>query len=109
MATLTIPTRIDLAVYRFSIELDELVYQFSFFYNNRDAHWYFDLSDEDGNLLRAGLKAVTNWPLLRLDKSNDRPPGDIFAVDPTDQDIEAGLRDLGDAVTLTYVEEASLG
>ncbi len=109
MAILTIPTRTDLGSYRFTIELDEAVYELVFAYNNRDSHWYFDLYDEEGNLLRAGLKAVTNWPLLRLDKSNDRPPGDIFAIDPTDEDIEAGLEDLGDSVTLTYVEEESLG
>ncbi len=109
MAILTIPTRTDLGNYRFSIELDEAVYELVFAYNNRDAHWYFDLFDEEGNLLRAGLKAVTNFPLLRLDKSNDRPPGDIFAIDPTDQGTEAGLEDLGDSVTLTYVEEESLG
>lgn len=109
MAILTIPTRTDLALYRFTIELDEAVYELSFFYNNRDAHWYFDLSDEAGNLLRASLKAVTNFPLLRLDRSNDRPPGEIFAIDPTGQGIEAGLQDLGGSVTLTYVEAESLG
>jgi hypothetical protein len=84
MAILTIPTSTTLAVYRFTIELEDVVYGLSFFWNNRDERWYFDLSDEDGNLLRAGLKAVTGWP-------------------------EAGINDLGDSVSLTYVEEADLG
>jgi hypothetical protein len=109
MAILTIPTSTTLANYRFSIELDEVVFELVFSFNPRDDHWYFDLYDETGTLLRAGLKAVTGTPLLRLIKSIDRPDGEILAVDPTGDDLEAGLTDLGDAVTLTYVEEVSLG
>jgi hypothetical protein len=109
MAILTIPTSTTLAIYRFTIELDGVVYGLSFFYNNRDERWYYDLYDESGNLLRAGLKAASGWPSLRLDKSRDRPPGDIFAIDPTSLDTEPGLSDLGDSVILTYVEEDSLG
>jgi hypothetical protein len=52
---------------------------------------------------------VTNFWLLRLDQSSDRPPGEIMAIDPTGQDNEAGLEELGDIVTLTYIEEESVG
>lgn len=109
MAILTIPTSTTLANYRFTIELDGAVYGLALFFNSRDERWYYDLFDETGTLLRAGLKAATGWPSLRLDKSRNRPPGDIFAIDPTSLDTEPGLNDLGDSVTLTYVEEESLG
>ena len=109
MAILTIPTSTVLASYRFTIELDGAVYGIHLAFNTRDERWYYDLFDEEGNLLRASLKLATGWPSMRLDKSNDRPPGDIFPIDPTNQDNEAGLSDLGDTVTLTYVEEESLG
>jgi hypothetical protein len=109
MAILTIPTSTTLAVYRFSIELDGLVYELAMFFNQRDERWYFDLYDEAGSLLRAGLKVTTNFPILRLDQSNDRLPGEMIGVEPSGEDLFAGLEDLGNIVTLTYIEEASLG
>lgn len=109
MAIVEIPTSTELANYRFTIELDETVFELVFSFNQRDNHWYFDVRDVEGNTLRAGIKVVTGFPLLRLDKSIDRPRGEILAVDPTAEDLEAGLTDLGDTVRLTYVEEESLG
>lgn len=107
MAILTIPTRTDLANYRQTVELDGLVYGMAFEFNDRDGHWYFDLEDEAGVVLRHGIKVVTNFPLLRQDAQRARPPGDIMAIDPSDADLDAGLRDLGASILLTYIEEVS--
>jgi hypothetical protein len=108
MSILKIPTRTDIGSYRFGIQLDDVVYELIFQFNNRDDHWYFDIYNESGTLLRAGLKAVTGWPLLRLHQAQERPAGEIMAIDPTSVDLEAGLEDLGETVTLIYAEEESL-
>ncbi len=107
MALRTIPTRTDLANYRQTVELDGVVFEMAFEFNDRDGHWYFDLGDEAGVILRHGIKVVTNFPLLRQDAQRARPPGDIMAIDPSAADFDAGISDLGGAILLTYIEEVS--
>ncbi len=98
----TIPTRTDLGIYQFSIELEGVVFFFSFQFNTRDNSWFFDLSDIDGDPIRQGVKCVTNFPLLRLDASADRPEGELFVVDTTGQDRRATLDDLGDGLDFVH-------
>lgn len=108
MAILTIPTRTDLGAYTFQVELDGKVYRFSMQFNDREGFWYFSIADEGGNAIRSGVKVVANWPLLGRVAEEAAPPGLLFAIDPTDQDLDPGLSDLGETVFLTYMEEESL-
>ena len=107
MATLTVPTRTDLGAYTLQVELDALVYRLAFQFNDREGFWYLSIADESGVAIRSGIKVVVNTPLLRLIANEDAPPGELLAVDTTD-DSEPGLTDLGEAALLTYIEEASL-
>ena len=59
MATLTMPTRTDLAIYQMSVDLEGVTFNFDFQFNRREGFWYFDLSDADGVLIRSGIKVVT--------------------------------------------------
>lgn len=108
MATLTVPTRTDLGAYTFQVELDGAVYRFSFQFNDREGFWYLSIADESGIPIRSGIKVVVNWPLFARAVEEAAPPGSLFAIDTTDQDLEPGLADLGEAVLLTYIEEESL-
>jgi len=103
-----VPTRTDLATYEFTIELDAAIYRFRFQFNERDQSWFFDLLDEDGNPFRQGKKVVTNFPLFRLLATEGRPPGELYAVDTTGQNIRAGLEDLGSQVILVYYPEGEV-
>jgi hypothetical protein len=103
-----IPTRTDLASYAFSIELEAVVYRFRFQFNERDQSWFFDLLTEDGVPIRQGLKVVTNFPLLLRIASDQAPPGQLYAIDTTGEDLRAGLEDLGDQVQLVYFSEDEL-
>ncbi len=107
MATLTIPTSTTLGAYTFQVELDLVVYRFALQFNEREDFWYLTISEEDGTVIRAGVKVVVNFPLLRLIADRATPPGGLLAIDPSSDD-EPGLLDLGDTALLTYVEEASL-
>ena len=103
-----VPTRTDIATYEFSIELELLVYRFRMQFNGRDQSWFFDLLDEEGNPFRQGKKVVTNFPLLRLLSAEGRPPGELYAIDTTGENIRAGLEDLGSQVILVYFPEVEV-
>ncbi len=102
----------ELGNFYFTVDLDGIDYQLRFTYNQRDQHWYFDLSDVEGNIIRAGIKIVINFPLLRLLASFVRPPGELIAID-TRQTLTQAARDpelteLGTDVLFAYEEQASL-
>jgi hypothetical protein len=108
MATVQLPTRTDLGLYRMEVDLDGATFQFAFRFNEREGFWYFDLADADGEPIKSGVKVVTGFPLARLVRDLRRPPGEFTAVDTADTDREAGLEDLGDEVVLNYTEAADL-
>jgi hypothetical protein len=87
MAILKIPTRRDISVYDFTIELDSVVFTISMFYNTRAGRWFFSMADIDGNPLRQGLKLVANWNLLTQWTQQGRPEGAMICANPeTDDD-----------------------
>lgn len=108
MATKIVP--IDSTYDHFSqtVELDGTVYTFEFKYNPRDFSWYFDLSDNLGNLLVGSIPAIIGWPLLRQYKYDvSLPPGILYFLDQTDQDLPPARYELGQRVVLVYEESAS--
>lgn len=108
MAILELPTRTDLSVYDFTIELDEVVFTYSFFFNTRSNHWYLNILDIDGNPLREGIKIVSNWPLLVPWTQQGRPAGEMVSASPqTDDDPDRET--FGTASVLTYDEGGAFG
>lgn len=105
MATYQINTRQDLLQYKENVTLDGLQFELTFRYNLREGYWYLDVSDIEGTVIRYGLKLITNHPLLRTVKVDDRPPGQLVVVDPTEVGLEAGRYTLGTDLILVYVDE----
>jgi hypothetical protein len=108
MAILEIPTRTDLSVYDFTIELDEVVFRISMVYNVRSAHWHFSVSDLDGEPLREGIKLVSNWPLTLTWVQQGRPDGSMVAANPENDD-DPNRDTLGTQSVLVYDEGGALG
>lgn len=108
MATVIVPTKTDLAIYREQVDLEGVTYTLDFQYNSREGAWYFDLLDAEGTAIRPGVKVVVGVPLLRLVQGAARPAGEMLALDQSGEDEEAGLEDLGDRVLLTYAEAADV-
>lgn len=108
MAILEMPTRNDLSVYSFTIELDSVVFTYSFYFNVRSNHWYFSILDIDGNPLREGLKVVSNWPLLIPWIQQGRPEGEHVSANPENDD-DPDRDTFGTTSVLTYDEGGAFG
>ncbi len=104
----TLPNDPTSPYYEYTVPLDAVLYTFRFKFNARDEAWFFDLlRGTDGELLRAGVKVVTGWPLLRLYQGDDAPAGHIMAVSLGDPGAEATtVAQLGDGILLVYVGES---
>jgi hypothetical protein len=122
MAILEIPTRsgAENAVYTQRSDLDGRAYVLRFVYNQRETKWYVDLSDQDGVSIYAGIKLVSNFPLIRRVTDARRPPGELYVIDnfgqpdpdtgqPAAQVTDPGLDDLGVRHRLVYLDAEELG
>lgn len=105
---LVLPTRTDVPIYSFGVDLEGVTYQFTFRWNSRDASWYFDLADVEGNPLLSGRKVVLGAFLLARFRTAGLPPGEIQAVDTSGANVEAGIDELGARVQLLYFESTEL-
>lgn len=85
--------------------LEGLNYVLRLRYNARAGSWFYDLSDDLGNVLIAGRKVVVNWPLAGVrETSADLFPGWLFAFDSSDTDLDPTLEDMGVRVLVYYLE-----
>lgn len=103
MSTVIIPTTGDLGNYDEQVEIGGAVFGLQFRYNAREACWYLNLLDVNGTILRAGVKLVPNWPLLRLMVDLTRPEGELVALDSRAVSLPPALADLSTLVQLAFV------
>ncbi len=109
--TLVIPTVQDQADYTLRTRLDGKEYNFHLLWNEREERWYLDISDESDVVVCAGVKLVTNWPLLRYYRSNpDAPPGELWVIDESDDGSPPAIDGLGETqrCSLVYVSATDL-
>lgn len=88
------------------VDLDGVSYRLALNWNGREGAWYMTLWTADGTLVRAGVKLVANFPLLRKVRHERRPPGELMAMDPRGTGIT--LDNLGLEIELAYVDAQSL-
>ena len=103
MATFVIPNE-PIAHHEMQVTLDDVLYRMVFLFNPRDSFWYMNLfSGEENTLLRAGIKLVSSWDLLRMYQAEARPAGNLVMVPQGEDGAEAAtLESLGVDVLLTY-------
>lgn len=104
MAFLIIPTDDTLSFYQEEVDLDNVTFRLVFKYNPRDQSWYFNVLDAAGNLLRAGVRIVDSWPLLRLWVDTNRPAGQLFCIPNGNLPRPPSIFELGDLYDFIYVE-----
>jgi hypothetical protein len=94
--------------FRFTVELEGSVYEFVFHWNSRDGFWYFDLLDDQGQYIKAGAKAIVNWPVLRLQPTRSGPPGELMFVDTRTTPEDPTREGLGVTSLLTYIDSTEI-
>jgi hypothetical protein len=108
MAIIELPTRVDISVYDFTIELDAETFTVALTYSPRSAHWYMSISDLDGVPLRQGIKLVSNWPLLMTWVQQGRPDGEMICANP-ETDDDPDRETLGTDSVFVYDEGGAIG
>lgn len=107
MSVLEIPTRTDISLYDFTVELDGVVFLVSLTYNTRAQRWFFSLSDADGTPLRQGIKMVANWELTQTWVQQGRPAGGLYAIN-AENDADPVRETLGTDAVFSYDEGGKL-
>lgn len=90
------------------VSLDGSTYVFRWLWNERDNHWFFDLSTSEDDSVAKSLRLVVGWNLLQDVTSENAPPGQIIAFDESTSSTEPygedpGENDLGDRVFIYYL------
>jgi hypothetical protein len=111
MATWTIPltNAAALGAFNLTVDLDGVDYQLRFQYNSREGFWYFDLLDSAQNVLRSGIKVVSNFPMLiRYRDLEARPAGELISFDTRLEPLDPGLEDLDLSSVFGYADADDL-
>lgn len=109
MAIVIVPTDDTLSYYQEEIDLDAVTFRLVFKYNSRDQAWYMDVLDASGNMLRAGIRLVDSWPLLRTWTTTGRPGGELYCL-PSGASVNRppALYELGDIFDFVYAEAGTI-
>jgi len=104
MAIIEIPTRVDIARYKYSIILEDVTYFFEFNFNARSERWSMNIFDSDNNLLLAGISLLYNVDLTGRFVNEELPPGRFILYDTEDANKSPTRNELGTRVKLLYNE-----
>lgn len=104
---LTIPFKVFPAMSE-EIILDDKSYRFRFSWNTRASFWSMEIFNSELETIVSGIKVVLNYELITRNPDRGLPPGEIFAIDPSDTLSEITLNNLGTEIKLIYVEESEL-
>lgn len=99
---LIIPCRTDLDHYSMQVTLEGVIYTLVFRWNVREASWYMQIQDAQGNALCGGYKIVVGFPIAARSRVAGKPPGFFWAFDSTGEDRPPAIDELGERVRLVY-------
>ena len=88
--------------YRVGTTIEGVQYLFDVRWNGREQAWYFDLLDQDADMIRAGIKIVLG-AMLGVRCADPRfPNGEFVATDLSNSGVDAGFDDLGVRVIVRF-------
>jgi hypothetical protein len=106
MAAVVIPIDSTLGKQSFTTILDGIELDFELLNNSRGDYWTMNIYSSAGDLLAAGVRLVTNWPLMLRNTDERLPPGQMMLIDMTGAGTEANYDALGTTHVLMYQEAA---
>lgn len=90
------------AFQRFATSIAGTTYVINLRWSGRDAAWYFDLADVNESPIVSGIKIVQGALLGRRCADPRFPPGILWAVDLSNQKLDATFDDLGTRVVVYF-------
>lgn len=88
--------------YEFLTSIENVTYLFRVRWNARAAAWYMDLMTEDGTSIRMGMKIVLGAMFGVRSPSALFPAGVFMASDMSQQNLDAGLDDMGTRIQVFF-------
>ncbi len=104
MAIIEIPTRVDIASYKYKLNLENTTYSFVFTYNKRIESWHMNIADVDDNELLNGIVLLSNVDLIGRFQDDRLPPGIFICFDTENESASPTRDDLGSRIKLLYEE-----
>lgn len=102
MSNIQIPVDSNNMNYTLRVELDEVEYQFTFRWNDRDGSWFMAIADVEADPIAEGIPVRVGVPLLRTCTDIRKPTSTLLAIDTTGADLDPGQYDLGERVIMVY-------
>lgn len=102
MAEFIIPVQSTTDPFSQQVELDGLLYDLTFLWNARDAHWSLTIGRDDVVLVKEVKLVIIDDLLAQYTRIDDLPPGTLSVqdLDGLDRDPDETL--FGDRVVLVY-------
>jgi hypothetical protein len=85
--------------------LDNVPYILVFKFNTLGEYWTVAFYDRNSQVLISGIKLVLAYELLSQHRGRGLPPGELFVIDTTEDFDRVTRNNLGDSLSLIYVEE----
>jgi hypothetical protein len=83
------------------VVLNGVDYILLFDWHDREQRFYMSVYDQNGVIITAGLKLLSDWPLYSRETLPQAPNGQFFVVDP--DSLPAQLPDFGLRTQLLFI------
>jgi len=105
MSVEILPITADVSNFSEEITLENVPFRFDFVFNNRSNQWSMSVLNINLTPIVEGIKLVLNYGMFEQFRSYDLPPGELYAIDSTGDEIEITRTNLGNTVLLIYILE----
>jgi hypothetical protein len=104
VAILELPIRSDLSAYSFQLELEGVLFNFYFYYNQRMDRWFMDIKEQDDTPVIMGIPMLYGSDLIGRFVMDGRPLGRMGVWDESGKEQNATQFIFGQPVLLLYEE-----
>lgn len=95
---IAVPQDVPLFDIRTTLKGQEYILLFD--WHDRESRWYMTVLDAAGNVVTAGIKLLSNWPLYSRETLPQAPHGQFIVADP--DALPAQLADFGQRTKLLF-------